>query len=341
MNAFTHLASKSNANQDYESAAPGVKESELRIKGRPTMVPSVEIDGQTVVATGQWLRVAEVRDEELVDGSTMHDPNSFIRLLRTSGLGADIFTFAQRLPDVAAKYGYHKEYDSIAAVPITAYSQWWKHRTEYSVRKGVNRAKKLGVVAKVVDFSDELLEGMCRIYNETPVRQGKKFWHFGKDVQSIRCALATFLERSVFVGAYYQEHLIGFMKLTWVGSAGVITQILSMKQHFDKRPNNLMIAKGVELCEQNGKSYFIYGKFVYLDPDSSLTEFKRRSGFESISVPRYYIPLTFKGRLAVRLRLYRGILGSIPKPVLHYTLKMRKIWLERQLERPAKAKAAP
>ena len=70
-----------------------------------------------------------------------------------------------------------------------------------------------------------------------------------------------------------------------------------MKRHFDKRPNNALIAKAVEICATEGKSHFIYGSYVYYDPNSSLTEFKRRNGFEPVALPRYFIPLTLKGKL--------------------------------------------
>jgi hypothetical protein len=114
------------------------------------------------------------------------------------------------------------------------------------------------------------------------------------------------------------------MKITWVGTTGTITQILSKKEHFDKRPNNALIAKAIEVCEAEGRSHFIYGSFVYHDPDSSLTEFKRRNGFESVQLPRYYIPLTLKGKIALGLGLHRGIARNTPKPVLKLFLKVRR-----------------
>lgn len=92
------------------------------------------------------------------------------------------------------------------------------------------------MVTRVAEFNDEFVEATCPIYNEIPVRQGKAFWHYGKDFQTIKRELGTYLERSVFIGAYYQDELVGFMKITWVGTTGTITQILSMKRHFDKRP---------------------------------------------------------------------------------------------------------
>jgi hypothetical protein len=319
-----------------ERPIAAISNTEIRVKGKTTFVPSVEIDGRTVIATGKWLKIAEVRHEDLVEGDTVEDLDSFVSGLKKSRLKADVFTFAQRVPDSAPKHSCRTEWENAAAILISTFSQWWKE-AEHSVRKGVNRAKKLGVVAKVAEFNDDFVEATCPIYNEIPVRQGKAFWHYGKDFRTIKHELATYLERSIFIGAYYQDELIGFMKITWVGTTATITQILSMKSHFDKRPNNALIAKAVEICESEGKSHFIYGSFVYYDPNSSLTEFKQRNGFKSVPLPRYYVPLTLKGKLALNLGLHRGILGNTPTPILRQFLKLRRTWSARKLRKVEKA----
>ena len=58
-------------------------------------------------------------------------------------------------------------------------------------------------------------------------------------------------------------------------------------------------------------------------------EFKRRNGFAQINFPRYYIPLTVKGELFVRLRLYRGLSGLIPEPILQPLLSLRAWYYKR------------
>jgi hypothetical protein len=315
-----------------EGHTTGIGHTEIYIKGKRVVVQSAQIEERTVVATGKWLKVAAVRHEELVEGNTIADLDSFLSQLKRSGLRTDLFTFAQRIPDLAPRYGYQTEWENAAAIPITNFSHWWKESAEYSIRKAVNRAKKLGVVTRVAEFDDKFVEATCPIYNEIPVRQGKAFWHYGKDFESIKHSLATYLERSIFIGAYYEDELIGFVKITWVGPTGTITQILSMKKYFDKRPNNALIAKAIEICEAKGKSHFIYGSFVYYDPDSSLTEFKRRNGFQTVQLPRYYIPLTFKGRVALKLRLHNGIAANAPKSLLRIFLKGRSVWAARRLK---------
>jgi hypothetical protein len=97
-----------------------------------------------------------------------------------------------------------------------------------------------------------------------------------------------------------------------------------MNAHYDKRPMNALIAKAVEFCEREGITHFIYGQFVYGNKhQSSLLEFKRRNGFEQINFPRYYVPLTVKGEAFIRLKLYKGLGGLLPEPILQRVLSSR------------------
>ena len=299
------------------------KLEEIRISGRTLYVPSVEICGQTVVVTGKWIRTAQIKDEEVVEGMTVEDPESFIAELRESELKADVFTFAQRPPEVTPKYNYYWDWNNWAAVRTTCFKDWWESLPQES-RKNVRRAARRGVVVKIVPFDDNLVNGVHRMYNHTPVRDGRLFWHFGKDVQSVRRELATYLDRSEFIGAYWNEELIGFVKMVSVGDVAMLMHIISMNEHYDKRPMNALIAKAAELCEQRGISHLIYGQFIYGNKRrSSLVEFKRRNGFAQVNFPRYYIPLTLKGALFVRLRLFRGLSGLIPEPILRPLLSFR------------------
>ena len=112
--------------------------------------------------------------------------------------------------------------------------------------------------------------------------------------------------------------------MVYVDHVATLIHIISMNEHYDKRPMNALIAKAAEVCEQKGISHLIYGKFIYGNKrQSSLVEFKRRNGFEQVNFPRYYIPLTLKGKIFVRLRLYRGFNGLIPEPILQPLLSFR------------------
>jgi hypothetical protein len=311
-----------------------IKLEEIRVAGKTFYVPSAEIYGRTVAVTGRWIRTVRVRDEDVVEGVIVKDPDSFITKLKESQLKADVFTFAQRPPDITRKYDYHCEWDNWAAMPTTSFKEWWESLPQVS-RKNVRRAARRGVVLKIVPFDDDLVTGVHRIYNHTPVRDGRVFWHFGKNLETVRRELATYLDRSEFIGAYWNEELIGFIKIVYVDHVAMLMHIISMNEHYDKRPMNALIAKAAELCEQKGISHLIYGQFIYGNKRrSSLVEFKRRNGFAQINFPRYYIPLTLKGELFVRLRLYRGLSGLIPEPILQPLLTLRAWYYTKISEKP-------
>ena len=309
-----------------------IGQTNISVKGKVVAVPSVEIDGRTVITSGGWLKVAATHDEELIEGQTVVDPQTFVFRLKGSGLGADLFSFAQRLPECTPKYPYHVDWDNLAVIPITTYADWWEKRAESSVRRAVRKAAKLGLVVKPVEFDDDFVRGIVSINDETPVRQGKAFWHFQKSFEDVKRENSTYPGRNIFLGAYFEGELVGFIRLILVGKEASVIQILSKMKHFDKRPTNALIAKAVEICEQRGYSYLTYCNYVYNDPDSSLTEFKRRNGFEKVLVPRYSIPLTFKGRMALQLGLHRGLVQRIPKPVVIRLLKLRTYWYGRKLK---------
>ena len=314
------------------STCAKAKREEIRIAGKTLYVPSAEICGRTVVVTGNWIRRAEIKDEAVVEGLTVEHPESFITKVRESELKADVFTFAQRPPEITPKYDYHWEWDNWAAIPTACFKDWWENLPQES-RKNVRRAARRGVVVKIVPFDDDLVNGVHRIYNRIRVRDGRLFWHHGEDVDRVRQGLATYLDRSTFIGAYWGEELIGFVKMVYVDHVATLFHIISMDEHYDKRPTNALIAKAAEVCEKKGISHLIYGKFIYGNKRrSSLVEFKRRNGFQQVNFPRYYIPLTLKGELFVRLRLYRGFSGLLPEPILHVALSCRA-WYYKRISR--------
>jgi len=267
-----------------------------------------------LILTGKWLRVAALEDEEWREGDAIR-PEIFVARFKDRSM-ADIFTFAQRIPDTKPKYLYPMEWDNAAVIPITGFRDWWDNRLSQESRRNVRLAAKRGIVVRQVEFNDELVKGIKGIYDETPVRQGRQFWHYRKDLDTVRRENATYLNRSDFVGAYYKDELVGFIKLVYVDRVGSIMQILSRNQHYDKRPANALIAKAVELCEQKGMAYLTYCKFIYSGNEKSpLTEFKRRNGFEQMMFPRYYVPLTTKGKIALSLHLHHGLRCLLPRGV--------------------------
>lgn len=297
--------------------------TEIRVRGKNVRVPSMSFNNRTVLVEGTWWRMATIMDEAFLEGEIVEDPEALIGQLRRYRPRADIFAFSQNLPDVAPKHPYHMEWDNVAAVTTVDFKAWWE-RLPQETRKNVRRAQKRGVRVEVVRPDDRFVEGVVEIYNESPNRQGKAFYHFGKDFGTIKRELLTFPNNSEFIGAYHETELIGFMKLVYLGPVASIVHIVSKNSHADRRPTNALLAQAVELCAGRAVHYLVYGNYTYgQKTNSSLSEFKRRNGFERIMVPRYYIPLTVTGALILRLGAHGGLIGMLPGGVTEALLALR------------------
>jgi len=312
-------------------------------------VPSVQVKGRTIFAAGGWLKMASVRDEPWLDGEAVTDPEAALEKIRHAGLNADIFTFAQRLPDPKPRFDYPIVWENLAAISTVDCKDWWENRLPQETRKNVRRSVKRGVTVREVEFNDELVKAIVEINNEAPIRQGRPFWHYRKSFDVVKKDYGTLLDRSVYIGAYHGNELIGFIKMIYMGEIAGILQIVCMNRHQDKRPANALVTKAVEMCSGKGLKYLIYGRYVYANNTKSpLTEFKRRNGFQPTLVPRYYIPLTLKGRLAMALGLHLSFKRFIPEK-LHYVLgNLRARWYQRAAsgaspveERAGKASESP
>lgn len=314
-----------------------VTTAEIKVKGQPVVVPAVEIGGRTVLSRGKWIRTAVIHDQDVVEGDPVKDPPRFIAALKQSGLKADVFTFFQRPPDLKPRHPYHYDWKNYAAVPVTTFEAWWEALPQ-EARKNTRRAAKRGVKVDVAVFNDDLVRGIHKLCNETPVRQGRPFWHYGKDFDAIKRMHATYLDRCDFIAAYFQDELVGYIKMVYADRIAFIFHIIAANDHYDKRPMNAMIAKAVEVCARKGVQYFVYDQYSYGNKSqSTLAEFKRRNGFQQVDFPIYYVPLTWKGAVYTGLRLYRGLIGLLPEPVLLRAIALRD-WLN---ERRHKAAPAP
>ena len=117
------------------------------------------------------------------------------------------------------------------------------------------------------------------------------------------------LKESIFITAYYEGELIGFIKLMLADKYAMITLILDKTAHRDKAPMNGMIAKAVEICAERNIPYITYT--VWRRGEHG--QFQESNGFERIPVPEYFIPLTRKGAIALRLGLHKGLRGRFPR----------------------------
>jgi len=295
----------------------------------------MKIDSLDFRVDGSVVRVARLSDDKF---ESPEDPGAAIGALRSCGVRIDLFTFMQTLPHTSPRYDYAMDVDNVAAMRVSTFDRWWAEQINAKTRNVVRKAERAGVLTREVPFDDDLVAGMSRVYNESRVRQGKRFPHFGKDVHTVRAETGTFPERSIFLGAFLGGDLIGFAKLVVDrdGKQARFMQILSMLEHRDKAPTNALIARAVQTCADRHIDYLVYASFAYGNKQrDGLSDFKRHNGFRRIDVPRYFVPLTRVGAAAFALRLHRPLIHRLPGPVLAGLREVRGRWYERRFG-PAK-----
>ena len=288
--------------------------------------------GKEIQIRGRLIRIARLEADTY---EFFEDPELALDTLRNCGIRIDLFTFTQRLPETSPRYPYHMEWDNLAVIVVSTFHHWWTKQISNKTRNAARQAEKKSVILQEVPFDDALVRGIWEVYNECPVRQGKPFVHYGKDIETVRKEAGTFLDRSFFIGAFSESKLIGFAKLICDESrtqAGLV-HIVSMVRHRDKAPTNALIAEAVRSCAARGIPYLVYSRCSDGKKQrDALIDFKVRNGFQKIDLPRYYVPLTRIGWLALRLALHRDFTSHIPEPVMAKLRELRNAWHNRKLD---------
>ncbi len=297
----------------------------------------MKVCGKDIKIQGRLIQIAS---PELDKYESLNDPEAVLDGLRKCGIRIDLFTFMQKMPETSPKYAYPMEWDNLAVLPLSTFDHWWKNQIRSLSRNRARQAQNRGVTLREVPFDNVLVQGIWEVYNEAPVRQGKPNAHYGKDIETVHREAATFLDRSVFIGAFLGEKLIGFVKLVTDENRthANLMNIVSMINHRDKAPTNALIAQSVRSCAERGIRYLAYQNFTYGNrkPDS-LANFKEINGFQRVDLPRYYIPLTQIGWAALRLGLHHTFVDRLPEPVAAKLRELRSAWYNRKLESGAKA----
>jgi hypothetical protein len=288
--------------------------------------------GKDIRVRGRLIRVAGL-DADMYE--FLEDPEPTLQSIRRLGVRVDLFTFMQRLPETSPKYRYPMEWDNLAVLPVSTFDHWWTDQIGFKARNKAKQAERKGVRLCEVPFDDALVRGIWEVYNESPVRQGRPFVHYGKDLETVRREAGTFLDRSFFIGAFLENKMIGFVKLICDETrtqAGLV-HILSLIGQRDKAPTNALIAAAVRSCAARQLPYLVYSRFddgnKQRDP---LIDFKVRNGFKKVDLPRYYVPLTRLGLMAMNFGLHRNLTSFVPEPILSRVRKLRNSWYNRQLD---------
>lgn len=292
----------------------------------------MKVCGRHIRIEGRLVRVARIDGDKY---EFLEDPKALLESLRSCGIRIDLFTFMQRLSQTQPEFRYPMQSDNLAVLPVSTFENWWTHQIRSFPRNRARQAEKRGVNVQEVQLDEALVRGIWEIYNECPVRQGKRFTHFGKSIETVRNETSTYVERSVWIGAFFEKKLIGFAKLTIDESrtqAGVV-HIVSSVQHRDKAPTNALIAQAVRSCADRGIRYLVYENFSFgkKKPDS-LSNFKEINGFKRVDVPRYYVPLTRVGWIAFKLGLHQRFIDHLPEGIVGRIRDLRNAWYNRKLQ---------
>jgi hypothetical protein len=260
------------------------------------------------------------------------DPEATITALSECGTRVDLFTFTQTIVDTKPKYSYPMEWENLAVLPVSTFEEWWDKQIGFKARNKAKQAEKKGVVLREVPFGEDLVRGIWEIYNETPIRQGRPYPHFGKSMEAVYRESATYLEHSTFIGAYAGEELIGFIRMV-ADEAGVqagLMNIVSKICHRDKAQTNALVTHAVRAAANRGIRNLVYSHFAYGKRDrDNLTEFKERNGFARVDLPRYYVPITAWGRLALTLGLHHRFVDRLPEDMGEKLRDLRSKWYNR------------
>jgi len=290
----------------------------------------MQVCGQEIKVQGRLIRIARLD----ADGYRfLDDPEPVINCLKQCGTRIDLFSFMQRISEPTPKYAYPMEWDNLAALPVSTFENWWTQQLGFKARNKAKQAEKKGVVIREVPFDDKLVQGIWEVYNECPVRQGRPFTHFGKSLETVRKEETTWLDCSTFIGAFLDDKLIGFVKLVHdeTRTQANLMNIVSMINQRDKAPTNALVAHAVRSCADRQIPHLVYSRFAYgkKQPDS-VSDFKKRNGFQQIDLPRYYVPLNSLGRAALKLGLHRNLTELVPEPVAAKIRGIRNSWYNRK-----------
>jgi hypothetical protein len=268
--------------------------------------------------SGAWIKTARLRHEWC---DFLEDPAAAVAELRTTKYPADILTFVRDFCDGPVDLPFRTEKLGLAVLAVSTFARWWED-IGFKTRNKVRKSQKSGVELRIEGLTDEFARGVEAIYGESPVRQGRSFVHYGQSAAAVKEELGSFLDRSVLVGAYHREEMIGFMKLFRGNDVLRTIHIVAKISHREKCAMDGLIAKGVELCDRNGIHHLHYGSWT----DGGIGAFREKHLFQRREVPRYFVPLSGLGQMALALNLQRPLRQRLPRSWVESLVDLRTKW---------------
>jgi len=275
------------------------------------------ITEKEIVVSGGVVRIAKLRHEWF---DFLQDPLRAIRNMQRAKR-ADLFTFLGDLNDEGTGYPFYKETAAGAVLPVTSYQIWW-NSLDSSVRNKIRKAYKNGVKVCDAELDDSFVRGVEVIYNESPLRQGRKFCHYGQSAAAIKEELSSLWGRCYFIGAYLRDEMIGFAKLFHGNDILRTVHIISKLSQRDKPVQDALIARAVQMCEEKNIHRLQYGSWSR----GGLGTFKEKRGFVKLDYSRYYVPISFRGKWVLQFRLHHGLKGRLSEKWVESLIALRTSW---------------
>jgi hypothetical protein len=267
---------------------------------------------------GKLFRIARLRHEWF---EFLEEPAAAIENLKKARLPADLFTFVQELHLQRPEFPFHRETTAVSLLKIRSFDDWWEN-LHFKARNKARKAEKSGVEIRSVSLDDDFVHGVQKIYNESPLRQGRKFTHYGKDCATIKDDLSSFPERSLFVGAYFNGELIGFMKLFEANDILRMIHMIATYDHRDKCVTDALIARAVKICGERNISHLHFGDWA----SRGLGVFRMKYNFQRHDCLRYFVPLNLRGKFMLNLRLHLPLRERLPQSWTDRLVAMRNQW---------------
>lgn len=305
-----------------------IKEVFVSVRGVRRPERALEWGGATILAPRRRWGVAMLLDEDYLDGPLVE-----VGALREALRGLENPPMALRCSSLAhldtASGDGAVEWDNRSCLTLSQPQSWVKKQVAKDVREGLRRARREGVEVREIPFDEESFEAIATLFNETPIRQGKRYWHYGKSARQIGEELSPLAGRSVFVGAFLGARLVGFSQIVRLERLRILrtVHVLGSVQAKRVRPVSAMIEWMVQYGWEQGFERLVYGKHNYGgSPNDTLAAFKSRHGFRLTPLRVDYHPLSPWGAWFLAAGLHRSPREMIPAELVHTLKGWRARW---------------
>ena len=276
------------------------------------------IDNTEISVTGTFFRIAKLRHEWF---EFLNEPASLAKKMKKNKPVPDLLTFLQEAHRPRPEFPFYHETASASVLTIKSFDDWWDD-LHFKARNKARKAQKAGVEIHETELNEAFVSGVEKIYNESPLRQGRKFTHYGKNFLTIKNDLSSFPDKTFFIGAYFRGELIGFMKLFEGNEILRTVHIIATLAHRDKCVMDALIAHAVKICDQKNIAHLHYGDWA----SRGLGVFRVKYNFQRHDCPRYFIPLTARGKFVLQLRLHRPLSERLPQSWKDRLVSVRNYW---------------